>query len=65
MSNRIKYECDDCNVICPHCGASYQAEVEDFSEEIRDEVCCSCGKTYQLWDEFTVTHHTSAKEGRR
>mgnify|MGYP001559255387 CR=1 FL=1 len=54
----LKYECDDLNVICPHCGASYQPESEDFSEEMRVEECCSCGKSYEVWQNFSITHHT-------
>jgi len=49
---------DDLNVICPHCGESYQAEAEDFSEDEREETCFMCKKTYVLYDSFTVTHHT-------
>ena len=51
-------ESDDCNVICPYCKEEYQAEAEDFSEEEREEECFSCGKTYLLYQSFSVTHHT-------
>lgn len=54
-------ECHAINVICPHCGASYQAEAEDYSEEVRDEECFACKRIYQVWQEFSVTHHTCAK----
>lgn len=53
-------EMDDCDVICPHCGESYQAEAEDFSEDEREETCFSCGGKYVLYDECTVEHHTRA-----
>lgn len=49
-------DCD--NVVCPYCGAKYQAEAEDFSEDEREEECSACGRTYLLHDEYTVTHHT-------
>lgn len=57
----LLYECDDRYVICPHCGASYQAEAEDYSEDLRDEECGSCGKTYVVWQTFSVTHYTTTK----
>jgi predicted nucleic acid-binding Zn ribbon protein len=60
----MKYECDDATVICPHCGASYQPEAEDYSEDSRDEECSSCGETYTVWQEFSVTHHTSANSDK-
>lgn len=59
-ADAIHHECDDDKVICPHCGASYQPENEDFSEVVREEQCGACGKTYQVWQEFSVTHHTAA-----
>lgn len=49
---------DDCNVICPHCEYSYQAEAEDYDEYEREEACSKCGGRYMLHDEITVTHHT-------
>ena len=49
---------DDCNVICPYCQASYQAEAECFSEDEREEECFSCKRTYILHDECTITHYT-------
>lgn len=57
----LRCECDDVNVICPHCGASYQPEGEDFSEDVRDETCPTCKQTYQVWQEFRVTHYTAAR----
>lgn len=56
--NTPKSQCDGVNVICPHCLASYQAEAEDFSEEERQEECFECKKTYILYDELYVRHHT-------
>ena len=57
-ANKPESQSDDCNVICPYCKASYQAEAEDFSEIDREEECFTCGKTYILSDECTITHHT-------
>lgn len=52
-------ECDDNLVICPHCGASYQPESADFSENEREEKCFTCKKTYRVWQSFEVYHHTA------
>ena len=60
----MKYEMHENLVICPHCGASYQPETEDFSEKERDEKCEACGKAYALWQEFSVTHHTAADDDK-
>lgn len=49
---------DDCNVICPHCLHSYQAEAEDFDETEREEECQKCGGRYIVWQSFSVTNHT-------
>jgi hypothetical protein len=54
---------DSCNVICPYCFASYQAEAEDFNEHEREEECHDCGQIYVLYQEFEVIHHTRPKEG--
>ena len=35
-------EMDDDNVVCPYCGAKYQAEAEDFSDDEREEECAEC-----------------------
>ena len=59
MSERHNTELDECNVICPYCGDSYQAEAEDFSEDEREETCFTCKRVYILRDEATITHHTS------
>lgn len=58
---KTRYEASDDNVICPHCGASYQPESEDFSETPRTEECFTCKKKYEVWQEFSVTHVTSAR----
>lgn len=58
VTNPGNSEMDDDNVICPYCGAEYNAESEDFSEDEREEECAECGRTYLLHDECTVTHHT-------
>lgn len=60
----LRYERDDLNVICPHCGASYQAEAEDFSEAVREEECFSCKKSYQVWQEFSVSHCTASQNAQ-
>lgn len=49
---------DECNIICPYCLKSYQAESEDFSDKVREEECFNCGKTFEVWQDFSVTHHT-------
>lgn len=54
-------QADDCNVICPYCGADYQAEAEDYSENEREETCFECKRVYIHHDEFTVTHYTRPK----
>jgi hypothetical protein len=58
MSVIPENQMDDCNVICPHCLAEYQAEAEDYDEQEREETCGNCGGRYILYDEFSVTHHT-------
>jgi HD superfamily phosphohydrolase len=55
---RPESQMDSCNVICPYCLHEYQAECEDFNENEREEECENCGKTYLLYQEFDVTHHT-------
>lgn len=52
---------DDCNVICPYCLSSYQAEAEDYNDRERDETCFKCKRVYTVWQEFEVTHHTQPK----
>ena len=52
---------DSCNVICPYCEGSYQAEAEDYDTEQRNEECGLCGKIYVVWQEFEVTNHTAPK----
>lgn len=53
---------DDCDVICPYCGESYQAEGEDASECGREETCFHCERVYIVWQEFTVENCTRPKE---
>ena len=55
---------DSCNVICPYCGHAYQAEAEDYDSDCRDEDCDKCGKTFEVWQEFTVDHCTKQKENQ-
>lgn len=52
----------DAKVVCPHCGHSYRPEAADYSDHPRVEECDKCGKEYELWDEFSVTHHTRPLE---
>lgn len=49
---------DSSNVICPYCKSEYQPECEDFDERPRDQECSDCGKTYRLYQSFSVDHHT-------
>lgn len=62
MSNEFNSESDDCNVICPYCGYSYQPEAAEYSETVREEDCDKCKKTYVVHQAFEVTHHTATKE---
>ena len=59
--NAAEDTADDCNVICPYCGNSYQAEAEDFDEDEREETCFSCKRVYLMHDECTVTHYARPK----
>lgn len=54
-------QADDCNVICPYCLNSYQAEAEDYVEDEREETCFKCKRVFLLHDESTITHYTRAK----
>ena len=55
-------ESDSNLVICPYCGSSYQPEAEEFDEQEREEECGKCGKTYLVYNEFSVTHYTRTAE---
>lgn len=61
MNDTPEPQSDDCDVICPYCGADYQAEAEDFSETEREEECFKCKRVYVVYQEFVVTHHTRPK----
>ena len=50
---------DDCVRKCPYCGHTHQPESETYSEDVRDEECEECGKTYSIHDSFTVTHYAT------
>ena len=52
---------DDCDVICPYCKSSYQAEAETFSENEREETCFECKRVYLMHAEATVTYYTRPK----
>jgi hypothetical protein len=57
---------DDCDIICPHCGHSYQADPcdGDANEDPSDCECEKCGKVFILYASFSVTYHTEAKEAK-
>ena len=44
---------------CPYCGESYQPECENFSEDVREEKCESCGMKYYAHESFSVDHHAT------
>jgi hypothetical protein len=56
---------DDCHVICPHCGHSYQAEpcAGDADETPSVQHCDKCLRTFQLWASISITYHTSPNLG--
>jgi len=58
----MSYEYDDENVICPHCKAKFHWDPCDYSEHETEEECFECGKTFIVWQEFTVTHYTKTKK---
>ena len=58
--DRGLWERSDDSVICPHCGASYIPDSEDYSENVRKETCFTCKKEYEVWQEFHVWHCTGA-----
>jgi uncharacterized Zn-finger protein len=58
MQPKYDYQIDDNDAICPYCGARYQVECEDYSEDSREDECGECGKKYRLSQSFSVTHHT-------
>lgn len=49
---------DDNDAICPYCEHRVHVEAEDYDEDCRQETCESCGKTYWLNENFSVTHTT-------
>lgn len=51
---------DDTQRICPHCGHAYQPEAGTYSEDVREEDCEKCGRTYSAYDSFWVTHYAVA-----
>ena len=52
---------DDDSAICPYCGAKNYVESEDYDSKEREEECHECGKTYLVYQEFSVTHCTRTK----
>lgn len=55
---------DDCNIICPHCGYSYQADPcdGDASEDPKEDECGECGKEFIRYASISITYHTKRKE---
>lgn len=51
-------------IICPHCGYSYQAEPceGDADETPQEEGCGECGNGFIKWAEITITYRTKAKK---
>lgn len=56
---------DATDCICPYCGYSYQVESEDIDEQVREQECGECGKTFEYWAEISVDHITRKKEDKR
>ena len=50
---------DDSVRKCPYCGATHQPEAETYSEDVREEECESCLRTYRIHDSFSVTHYAT------
>ncbi len=51
---------DDNEVICPHCGGSWQPEAGDFDEHEEECECYKCGRVFMARAEFSVSYHTRA-----
>lgn len=47
-------------VECPYCHYKYYPEAEDYDEYKRGEECGECGKSFYLYQSFSVSHNTSA-----
>ena len=54
--SEVEYTINDDEMECPYCGAKYQPEGEDYSEDERVEECGECGKKYKACQCFTVDH---------
>ena len=50
---------DDCDRECPYCGYTYQPEPAEYSDNLREEECENCDKSYYVHDSFYVTHHAT------
>lgn len=57
-----QYEFDHDNAICPYCKAENYVETEDYNSDEREDECRECGKTYLVYQEYTVTHNTRTKQ---
>lgn len=53
---------DDCDIICPYCGKSFQAEAEDADETPKETECSECGKTFIQYASISVDYCTQPKE---
>ncbi len=49
----------DTNVICPHCGHSYEAMGEDDTERRTPVECRGCGKIFTRFASISITYHTA------
>lgn len=68
MSNDFEpgEQSDPNDIICPHCGYSFQADScdGDADETPMDRECEECGKEFVSWGEISVTYRTKAKEAK-
>lgn len=55
---------DDCNIICPYCGHSRQAEPcdGDAEETPKDDECDECGKCFVRYAQISITYCTKQME---
>jgi hypothetical protein len=58
MDSKYEEQVDGVDAICPYCGASYQVETENYSEDTREEECEECGKKYWIYQSFSVDTFT-------
>lgn len=55
---------DDCDIICPYCGHSWQARPCDgYADETpKDDECEECGKGFVRYAEISITYCTEQKQ---